>query len=52
MRVIVTLRADFFDRPLLYPDPGELIRQRTAVVLPLMPRSWNEQSSVPPSRWA
>ncbi|MFL5734406.1 MAG: ATP-binding protein [Chloroflexia bacterium] len=33
--VIVTLRADFFDRPLLYPDPGELMRQRTAVVLPL-----------------
>jgi WD40 repeat protein len=35
LRVIVTLRADFFDRPLLYPDPGELMRQRTAVVLPL-----------------
>ena len=33
--MIVTLRADFFDRPLLYPDPGELMRQRTAVVLPL-----------------
>ena len=31
LRVIVTLRADFFDRPLLYPDPGELMRQRTAV---------------------
>jgi WD40 repeat protein/class 3 adenylate cyclase len=35
LRVVVTLRADFFDRPLLYPDPGELMRQRTAVVLPL-----------------
>lgn len=35
VRVIITLRADFFDRPLLYPNPGELIRQRTAVVLPL-----------------
>src|SRR5438552_12746275 len=33
--MIVTLRADFFDLPLLYPDPGELMRQRTAVVLPL-----------------
>ena len=36
LRVIITLRADFFDRPLLYPDPGELMRQRTAVVLPLV----------------
>ncbi len=35
LRLVVTLRADFFDRPLLYPDPGELMRQRTAVVLPL-----------------
>src|SRR3712207_3155426 len=33
--VIITLRADFYDRPLLYPDPGELLRQRTEVVLPL-----------------
>jgi class 3 adenylate cyclase len=35
VRIIVTLRADFYDRPLLYPDPGELVRQRTEVVLPL-----------------
>jgi WD40 repeat protein/class 3 adenylate cyclase len=35
LRVVATLRADFFDRPLLYPDPGELMRERTAVVLPL-----------------
>jgi class 3 adenylate cyclase len=35
VRVLVTLRADFYDRPLLYPDPGELLRQRTEVVLPL-----------------
>ena len=35
LRIIATLRADFFDRPLLYPDPGELVRQRTNVVLPL-----------------
>ena len=33
--MIITLRADFFDRPLLYPNPGDLIRQRIAVVLPL-----------------
>ncbi|MDQ3855204.1 MAG: hypothetical protein M3281_02260, partial [Chloroflexota bacterium] len=33
--VICTLRADFYDRPLLYPDVGEMLRQRTEVVLPL-----------------
>jgi WD40 repeat protein/class 3 adenylate cyclase len=37
VRVVVTLRADFYDRPLLYPDPGEFVRQRTEVVLPLTP---------------
>jgi WD40 repeat protein/class 3 adenylate cyclase len=35
LRVVITLRADFYDRPLLYPNPGELVRQRTEVVLPL-----------------
>ncbi len=35
LRIIVTLRADFYDRPLLYPDFGELVRARTEVVLPL-----------------
>jgi class 3 adenylate cyclase/WD40 repeat protein len=35
VRVVCTLRADFYDRPLLYPDPGEMVRQRTEVVLPL-----------------
>lgn len=35
IRLVITLRADFYDRPLLYPDPGELVRQRTEVVLPL-----------------
>ncbi len=35
VRVIVTLRADFYDRPLLYSDFGELIQARTQVVLPL-----------------
>jgi WD40 repeat protein/class 3 adenylate cyclase/energy-coupling factor transporter ATP-binding protein EcfA2 len=35
VRVIITLRADFYDRPLLYGEFGELVRQHTAVVLPL-----------------
>lgn len=35
LRVIITLRADFYDRPLLYPGFGDLIREGTEVVLPL-----------------
>jgi WD40 repeat protein len=35
VRVLLTLRADFYDRPLMYPDFSELMRQRTEVVLPL-----------------
>jgi WD40 repeat protein/serine/threonine protein kinase len=35
LTVLVTLRADFYDRPLLYADFGRLVRQRTEVVLPL-----------------
>jgi WD40 repeat protein/serine/threonine protein kinase len=34
LRVIITLRADFYDRPLQYPRFGELIEHRTQVVLP------------------
>jgi WD40 repeat protein len=35
LRVVLTLRADFYDRPLLYPRLGELLREHTEVVLPL-----------------
>ena len=35
VRVIITLRADFYDRPLMYPDFSELMRKRTEVVVPL-----------------
>jgi WD40 repeat protein/DNA-binding SARP family transcriptional activator len=35
VRVMVALRADFYDRPLLYPGFSELVRQRTEVVVPL-----------------
>jgi WD40 repeat protein/DNA-binding SARP family transcriptional activator len=37
LRVIVTLRADFYDRPLVYPRFGELLAQRTEAVPPLTP---------------
>lgn len=35
VRVIITLRADFYDRPLQYADFGELVRSRMETVLPL-----------------
>jgi WD40 repeat protein len=35
LRVIITLRADFYHKPLQYPEFGELVRERTEVVLPL-----------------
>ncbi len=34
LRVIITLRADFYDRPLLYPAFGDLLSESTEVVLP------------------
>jgi WD40 repeat protein/transcriptional regulator with XRE-family HTH domain len=34
-RVIVTLRADFIDKPLRYVDFGELMQRRSELVLPL-----------------
>ena len=35
LRLVITLRADFYDRPLLYTGFGDLVRQYTEVVLPL-----------------
>ncbi len=35
VRVVVTLRADFYDRPLHYPEFGELMRNCMETVLPL-----------------
>lgn len=35
VRVVVTLRADFYDRPLQYPGFGELMQSRIETVLPL-----------------
>ena len=37
LHVIITLRADFIDRPLRYVDFGELIQRRNELVLPLTP---------------
>lgn len=35
VRIVITMRADFYDRPLLYPRFGDLIKRRTEIVLPL-----------------
>ncbi|NUM48424.1 MAG: protein kinase, partial [Anaerolineales bacterium] len=37
VRVVLTLRADFTDRPLRYVDFGELVQRRSEFVLPLTP---------------
>ncbi len=35
LRVVITLRADFYDRPLMYPDFAEMVRQRTEAITPM-----------------
>jgi WD40 repeat protein/ABC-type sugar transport system substrate-binding protein len=35
LRVVITIRADFFDKPLMYAEFGQLVRERFEVVLPL-----------------
>jgi len=48
VRIVVTLRADFYDRPLLYPRFGELMGVGTEVVTPLAPDEL-EQAIVRPA---
>lgn len=47
VRVIITLRADFYDRPLQYVDFGDLLRQRTVSVLPMTPDELEQAISQP-----
>jgi WD40 repeat protein/serine/threonine protein kinase/DNA-binding XRE family transcriptional regulator len=51
LRILITLRADFIDRPLQYVDLGELLRQRSELVLPLTADEL-ERAIVEPARWA
>ena len=48
--MIVTLRADFYDRPLFYPRFGELLAARTEAVPPLTPDEL-EQAVRGPAEW-
>jgi len=52
VRLIITLRADFYDRPLLYAGFGEIFRQSTQVVLPLSPEELERAISGPAERVA
>ncbi|MBC8077887.1 MAG: serine/threonine-protein kinase PknK, partial [Chloroflexales bacterium] len=51
LRVVITIRADFVDRPLQYVDFGELFRQRSELVLPMTADDL-ERAVVGPARWA
>ena len=48
--IIITLRADFYDRPLLYQNFGNLIRKRTELVLPLSDEELEETIAGPAYR--
>jgi WD40 repeat protein/class 3 adenylate cyclase len=50
VRVVVTLRADFYDRPLLYRGFAELLRTRVEVVVPLSPEEIEQAISGPARR--
>ncbi|MCU0496665.1 MAG: protein kinase [Anaerolineae bacterium] len=47
LRLVITLRADFYDRPLHYPAFGALVRESTEVVLPLSPHELEEAIVTP-----
>ncbi|NLX08739.1 MAG: protein kinase [Chloroflexi bacterium] len=50
LRVVLTLRADFYDRPLLYAGFGELIRRHTEVILPLAASELQQAITAPANR--
>jgi WD40 repeat protein/serine/threonine protein kinase len=50
VRVVVTLRADFYDRPLHYPEFGELMRSRMETVLPLTAQGLEKAITGPAER--
>jgi WD40 repeat protein/serine/threonine protein kinase len=49
-RLIITLRADLYDRPLLHPGFGDLMREHTEVVLPLNAEEMREAIIAPAER--
>lgn len=50
LHVVITLRADFYDRPLQYHRFGALMRERTEIVLPLSPDELEQAIVLPAER--
>jgi WD40 repeat protein/class 3 adenylate cyclase len=50
LRVVITLRADFYDRPLLYRGFAELLSSRVEAVVPLSPEELERAISGPARR--
>jgi basic membrane lipoprotein Med (substrate-binding protein (PBP1-ABC) superfamily)/DNA-binding SARP family transcriptional activator len=50
IRVLLTVRADFYDRPLLYPEFAKLFTDNVINVLPLTPAGIEAASAVPAQR--
>ncbi len=51
LKIIITLRADFYDRPLQYTGLSELMRDNTDIVLPLSLPEMEEAIIQPASRF-
>ncbi len=49
LRLAITIRADFYDRPLLQPRISDLMRERTEVVVPMSPNEL-ERVIIEPAR--
>jgi len=47
LRVIITLRADFYDRPLMHPHFSQLVRQRTEAIVPMTAEDIERAVSLP-----
>ncbi len=50
LRIVITLRADFYDKPLLYENFGALVQARTQVVLPLNSNELEQAITGPATR--
>ena len=50
IRIVITLRADFYDRPLHYPEFGEMLRSRLETILPLSVQELERAISKPAER--
>ncbi len=50
VRILITLRADLYDRPLLFGAFAELMRRRTEVVLPLSAKEIEQAIAYPAAR--